>query len=590
MAASGVLRAALLVLAGVAGTVASHAAVLKGPYLLYPGESGAMTVLWQLDSTEPCLIEWGTNLSYSAGSQPTIEYGGDHQHRMDLSGLVPSTKYYYRVHAAGGLHSGSFVTSPAADATHASFLAYGDSRSYPARYDQANEALLNEIAADPRYQTFTLHSGDIVNKGNLEADWQDQHFNRAYPNTLELQANLPIQAVLGNHDKGSGQRFTKYLPYPYVDNLYWSFDWGPAHVVVIDQYYASYADGSAQHTWLTNDLANTSRPWKFMIVHEPGWSAGIHPNNVAVQDYLQPVCEAYGVSILFAGHCHNYARADVNGVVHITAGGAGAPLYTVYPDWPYVLSAAKTYHYCTIDIAGDTLTFASKALDGSVLDAFTVVRGPQLHAAFAAGSSGGEEAISLVELAVQLDAGSAEPVTVDYAVTGGTAEAGVDFVLAGGTLTFDAGLTNATIGLSVVNDNLDEPAETVVVALSNPAGAELGVVSQHTYTINDDDTAYVQFVDHESALGEEAGSLPVSVRLESASASTVTVAYAVTGGTANAGEDYHAPLGGTLTFAPGVTNRTVLVTAVDDAVAEGDETVDLSLTDVSGAAPGSILV
>ncbi|MBN1676332.1 MAG: DUF2341 domain-containing protein, partial [Kiritimatiellae bacterium] len=192
-------------------------------------------------------------------------------------------------------------------------------------------------------------------------------------------------------------------------------------------------------------------------------------------------------------------------------------------------------------------------------------------------------------IGVNLTQASSGAVTVDYALGSGTAEAGVDFAAAAGTLTFAAGVTNRTIALTILDDAVDEPDETVALSLANPANAPLGAPSIHTCTILDDDTAAAQFARADSVLPENPGTVLVAILLSPASASTVTVSYAVTGGTARAGEDY-APVGGTLTFEPGVTNLAVQLFALDDDVAEGPETVELALTHVSGAGQGTVWV
>ena len=58
----------------------------------------------------------------------------------------------------------------------------------------------------------------------------------------------------------------------FVFLCYYSFDYGPAHITVVDQY-VSFAPGSAQYIWLENDLAASQKLWKFVILHEPAWSA-----------------------------------------------------------------------------------------------------------------------------------------------------------------------------------------------------------------------------------------------------------------------------------------------------------------------------
>jgi glycosyl hydrolase family 44/Calx-beta domain-containing protein len=64
---------------------------------------------------------------------------------------------------------------------------------------------------------------------------------------------------------------------------------------------------------------------------------------------------------------------------------------------------------------------------------------------------------------------------------------------------------------------------------------------------------------------------------------TVTVDYATGSGTATAGSDY-AATGGTLTFDPGDTTKTVAVTVYGDATLEANETFTLTLSNVTGAA------
>jgi hypothetical protein len=73
-----------------------------------------------------------------------------------------------------------------------------------------------------------------------------------------------------------------------------------------------------------------------------------------------------------------------------------------------------------------------------------------------------------------------------------------------------------------------------------------------------------------------------TVTLSKPSAFPVTVDYATSDGSAKAVYDYH-PTSGTLTFAPGVTSRTIIVPTIDDAMAEPTETFQLILTNAVGA-------
>ena len=348
----------------------------KGPYLLYPGVNTEMTVLWQVEEMQTSTLEWGEDTSYGTGSVVTEEYGDDHQHSFTIEDLTPGTKYYYRLTLfSGEVETGSFTAAPDAFSTDVKFLAYGDTRSLPAYHDTVNEEMIDTYTVDPDYQTLTLLAGDWVNNGDIESDWDTQIFDPAYLNTHEFQANMPINGCIGNHEF-TGGGYDKYWPYPYVTgtDFYWSFDYGPAHIAVVDQY-ISYDPGSPQYDWLENDLATSTALWKFLLFHEPGWSAGGHGNNVTVQTYIQPLCLAYGVDIVFAGHNHYYARCNADGIQHVTTGGGGAPLSMPSAGYPNVVESAMALHFCMIEIQGDELYYTAVNRYGELLDAFTLIHG-----------------------------------------------------------------------------------------------------------------------------------------------------------------------------------------------------------------------
>ena len=63
--------------------------------------------------------------------------------------------------------------------------------------------------------------------------------------------------------------------------------------------------------------------------------------------------------------------------------------------------------------------------------------------------------------------------TVDYATSDGTAQAGVDYTATSGTLTFDAGDTEKTVEVPVLDDSHDEGDEALTLRLSNASGGRL---------------------------------------------------------------------------------------------------------------------
>jgi hypothetical protein len=346
----------------------------KEPYLLFTGDNSEMLVLWQTDSTRSCIFDYGTDTTYSQGSFTVDEYGNDHQYKILISDLLPETKYYYRVNCNDVIKKGSFFTGPGDEATSFTFYAYGDTRSNPNAHNSVAGQVVQEIEQSPETQTFIISSGDLVSNGNHENDWQQQFFSSDYENIRKMMAELPYFAAIGNHE-GQGVLFKKYFPYPMytTDRFYYSFDYGPAHFTVVDQF-TNYQTGSPQYNWIVNDISSSNKKWKIFVFHKPGWSAdGGHSNSTTVQQVLQPLFEQHGIQLAIAGHNHYYARAVVNGVHHITTGGGGAPLYNPNPNYDSIVTVSKSYHFCKISINGDTLTFTATKYNGSNIETFKIV-------------------------------------------------------------------------------------------------------------------------------------------------------------------------------------------------------------------------
>ena len=74
---------------------------------------------------------------------------------------------------------------------------------------------------------------------------------------------------------------------------------------------------------------------------------------------------------------------------------------------------------------------------------------------------------------VTLDRPASSSVTVDYATVDGTATAGNDYRTTSGTLELAAGETSKTVAVAVLADTEDEGEETLVLRLSNAAGARI---------------------------------------------------------------------------------------------------------------------
>ena len=111
-------------------------------------------------------------------------------------------------------------------------------------------------------------------------------------------------------------------------------------------------------------------------------------------------------------------------------------------------------------------------------------------------TSSEKEDANTVNIPVSISTTYAEDVTVDYKVTGGSAEgSGVDYTLADGTLTIPAGQTTTSIPLVIFDDTLSEDTETILITLSNPVNAILGANSIHANSILDNEIAVTSVTD-----------------------------------------------------------------------------------------------
>ena len=253
---------------------------------------------------------------------------------------------------------------------------------------------MKDLTKDPdKYQTFCLHAGDYVIYGLDETNWDIEYFN---PGMRLFFSLLPTIGAIGDHEgmhpgsfdidyEHAGDLFRKYWSNPLISDsphFYYSFDYGPVHIVVLDQYTTDYNKGSTQYNWLEQDLANTTKRWKIVMFHQPAWSAYGYPdlethtfpheNNETVQKDLTPLFEMYGVKVVIQGHNHYYARCEVNDIQYLTLGGGGALTYQPRTDHANVVKAFAEHHFSRFDISGDSMTVSVINIKGDITDIFTV--------------------------------------------------------------------------------------------------------------------------------------------------------------------------------------------------------------------------
>ncbi len=173
--------------------------------------------------------------------------------------------------------------------------------------------------------------------------------------------------------------------------------------------------------------------------------------------------------------------------------------------------------------------------------------------------------------------------TVNYTISG-SATNGSDYASLSGSVVIAASAASATVVVTPVDDAIDENNETVVLTLAAGSGYQIGGANNDTVTIADNDGPAVTTVtiDATDASAAEAGSATgtFTVTRTGDLTAALTVNYTI-GGSATNGSDY-ASLSGSVVIAAGAASATVVVTPVDDAIDENNETVVLTLAAGSG--------
>ncbi|MEV4439593.1 metallophosphoesterase family protein [Streptomyces sp. NPDC049577] len=315
-----------------------------------------------------------------------------------LDNLRPGTTYYYGVghdgfDPADPRHFstvGTFRTAPER-AEKFVFTAFGDQGvSYHAL---ANDQLI--LGQDP---VFHLHAGDICyadpdGSGTTGDAYDARQWDNFLAQTETVAKSVPWMVTTGNHDmeawyspNGYGGQSARWsLPANGFDPRHspgvYSFVYGNVGVVALDANDVSYEitantgySGGRQTAWLDRRLGELRGRGglDFIVVffHHCAFSTtNGHASDGGVRDAWQPLFEKHKVDLVINGHNHVYERTDAikgtrvaklpvgetvdssrDGIVYVTAGGAGKSLYDFpapdsYEGHVKDVDGVRTYHW-----------------------------------------------------------------------------------------------------------------------------------------------------------------------------------------------------------------------------------------------------
>ena len=394
---------------------------------------------------------------------------------------------------------------------------------------------------------------------------------------------------------------------------------------------SDYTATSGTLSWAANDSADKAisipitadaevegeETFRVELLNATGGAVAGHPNEMTVtlRDAQVPGSLAFSMTDYSVSESVGMATITVNRVggasgaaqVFYDSNGGSATANQDYTppdgrlDWADGDTAAKTF---TVAISNDALVEVDETVALRLYDAsgaslgspasatLTIVSDDQSPGSIRFSTSGlmGPENQGAASIVVQRSGGASGAASVQYSTADGTANAGSDYVAASGTLNWaDGDMEPKSFSFDIVNDNVSETDETVALSLSNATGAMLGSPATASFTITNDDQSPGTLAYEMPAYGvqESLGMLVLRVRRSGGSGGAASVRYATADGTATAGADYLAA-SGTLNWVAGdASDKTFSLAITSDSEDEPNETVQLSLSDATGATLGS---
>lgn len=347
--------------------------IARGPYVSNASGSSAT-------------ISWWSNLA-TTGSVAidgrTITDSSHQHHRVSITGLSPATSYPYTVTSAGVTATGTVRTAALPGQTF-SFAAIGDfgGNSVGEKQNASNISGAGtefiQTLGDNIYPSSGLPDPSFT---RTYSDF-DQRFFKQFSTAIRSQAFFPAN---GNKEYYSNGEFWTAFPMPGANHSWYSYDWGDAHILVLDSE-QPFGIGTAQYSFAESDLAtHQDARWRIVAIQRPPYSsATVNSSSKPVQQYLVPLFQTQHVQLVLSGNTHNYERTlpllngtpvTTGGVTYVVSGGGGNgfnPFQLAQPGYT-AFREAGYYEFVKVTVSPDQIVVdAVRADTNAVMDSTTI--------------------------------------------------------------------------------------------------------------------------------------------------------------------------------------------------------------------------
>lgn len=360
----------------------------------------ARTIMWQSEQSEvQAVVEYrlqGTEKIdlITANEEKFTDYKvTTYIHSATINNLKPEKSYEYRV----GYDNKRGDWKPLNTAGQGKFkaLIFPDSQSND--YSDWKKIAQTARRANPDADFF-VNMGDLVDNGEDPVQW------KAWFNSLEgVIDEIPGALVLGNHETYN-MDWKVRMPDAYLKlfdlpsngntdfkNQYYSFDYGDVHFVVLNTQVDEMSDFQpevldAQLAWLEQDMANTQKMWKVVLMHKDVLTYEIknRTNRTAgvseIGKIFMPLFDKYNVDVVLTAHLHTYRRRGhiynfhpaKQGPLYIVTGVAGnvryANFWIDHPWDEFVAPQPETNNYLTLEATSQFLRIETFLPSGEKID------------------------------------------------------------------------------------------------------------------------------------------------------------------------------------------------------------------------------
>ncbi len=369
-----------------------------GPYIQNTAHDRA-TVIWYTPTITTGILRYGP----APGNwQNEITVAADSAHFVEVTGLAADRRYYYEVASPTTVYASGaeyyFDTHPEIGCTKPfTFAAFGDI----GMLEQVQFDVAARLKTESHSRDFSVLLGDIVYSSGARVDYKPKYFD-VYQDMLRHEA---WWGCLGNHDiRDNGglayfEFFVTPANNPYNREHFYSFDYGSAHFVVIDnELHLEGAARTEQLNWIRADLQdaiNRGQRWLIAFWHEAPYSGGTHSGDGFAKTNFIPIMDQFGVDLVLSGHSHVLERTFpmVNhgvinthpnqytknghqpGTVYIVSGAGGEEEDLEIPGLAEMaFQRGATGGYAVITINQDTLSGHFMTKSGDKLDPYRIIK------------------------------------------------------------------------------------------------------------------------------------------------------------------------------------------------------------------------